>query len=183
MMTTTKAESDLIGSFLKNDQREFFRIRDASLAVGVKAYVLRFWESEFSALRPEKSPTGQRVYRRKDILLLFWIKKLLYQDRYSIEGANQKLKELRLDGALKVPPDDERGDLRREPPLARTVGLSIQNFDEDFQNNFDVQELDSSVRAEAELKTSVSEYLSTESSRGALEQLEKLAVKNLAALF
>ena len=73
----------------------FFRIGEVSKLLGVPAYVLRFWESEFSLLSPKKSDTGHRQFRRKDVELLFRIKELLYDKRFTIEGARQTLKEQR----------------------------------------------------------------------------------------
>ena len=65
----------------------YFRIGDVSRLTGVKAYVLRYWETEFSALSPKKSGTNQRLYRRKDVEMVLEIKYLLYDKRYTIEGA------------------------------------------------------------------------------------------------
>jgi DNA-binding transcriptional MerR regulator len=76
------------------DQLEF-KIGHAADLVGVKPYVLRFWETEFDALKPKKSRKGQRVYSRRDVETAMMIKKLLYEDRFSIEGARTKLRELR----------------------------------------------------------------------------------------
>lgn len=69
----------------------YFRIGEVSRLSGIKPYVLRFWESEFPALGPKKSGTGQRLYRRKDVELVFQIKRLLYEQRYTIEGARKML--------------------------------------------------------------------------------------------
>ncbi len=73
-----------------------FKIGTVAELVGVKTYVLRFWESEFEQLHPKKSRKGQRVYSRRDVETALMIKKLLYEDRFSIEGARARLKELRL---------------------------------------------------------------------------------------
>lgn len=78
--------------------RVFFRIGDVSEIVGVKPYVLRYWESEFPVISPEKSNTGQRVYRRADVETLLLIKHLLYTERYSIEGARKRIRQLRKEG-------------------------------------------------------------------------------------
>lgn len=72
-----------------------FKIGTVADLVGVKPYVLRFWESEFEALRPKKSQKGQRAYTKRDVETAMMIKKLLYEDRFSIEGARSKLRELR----------------------------------------------------------------------------------------
>ncbi|HKD05312.1 MAG TPA: MerR family transcriptional regulator [Bryobacteraceae bacterium] len=72
----------------------FFRIGEVSQIVGVEPYVLRYWESEFKALSPKKSGTGQRMFRRKDVELLLEIKRLLYDKKFTIEGARLALSEL-----------------------------------------------------------------------------------------
>ena len=69
----------------------YFRIGEVSKLVGVKPYVLRYWESEFSGLTPKKSGTGHRLYRRKEVELLLEIKRLLYDKRFTIEGARKTL--------------------------------------------------------------------------------------------
>jgi DNA-binding transcriptional MerR regulator len=71
----------------------YFRIGDVSRLIGVKPYVLRFWEQEFSSIAPKKSGTNHRLYRRKDVELLLEIKHLLYEKRYTIEGARKHLEE------------------------------------------------------------------------------------------
>ncbi len=69
----------------------YFRIGDVARLAGIKPYVLRFWETEFSGLGPKKSGTGHRLYRRKDVELVLEIKRLLYQERFTIEGARKFL--------------------------------------------------------------------------------------------
>lgn len=69
----------------------YFRIGEVSRLTGVKQYVLRFWESEFPGLGPKKSGTGHRLYRRKDVELVLEIKQLLYEKRFTIEGARKWL--------------------------------------------------------------------------------------------
>src|SRR6202050_3557850 len=68
-----------------------FRIGEVSEIVGVEAYVLRYWESEFPGLSPRKSSSGQRMFRRKDVELLLRIKHLLYSQKFTIEGARKAL--------------------------------------------------------------------------------------------
>ena len=70
----------------------YFRVGEVSRLIGVPAYVLRFWETEFSGLSPRKSDRGQRLYRRKDVELFLEIKHLLYEKRFTIEGARKSLK-------------------------------------------------------------------------------------------
>ncbi|HZD47342.1 MAG TPA: MerR family transcriptional regulator [Silvibacterium sp.] len=67
----------------------YFRIGEVARLCGVEAYVLRFWETEFSQLRPNKSGTGQRLYRKRDVELVLRIKRLLYSEGYTIAGARQ----------------------------------------------------------------------------------------------
>ena len=69
----------------------YFRIGDVSRIAGVKPYVLRYWESEFSMLGPKKSGTNHRLYRRKDVEMVLEIKRLLYEKRFTIEGARNFL--------------------------------------------------------------------------------------------
>ena len=69
----------------------YFRIGEVAKLAGIKPYVLRFWESEFPALGPKKSGTGHRLYRRKDVELVLEIKRLLYEKRFTIEGARKVL--------------------------------------------------------------------------------------------
>jgi DNA-binding transcriptional MerR regulator len=73
--------------------RLYFRIGDVSELVGVEPYVLRFWESEFPMLQPRKSKTGQREYKRKDVELLLEIKRLLYDEGFTIPGARKAMRE------------------------------------------------------------------------------------------
>jgi len=69
----------------------YFKIGEVADLLGVEPYVLRYWETEFTQLTPKKSGTGHRLYRRKDVELLLKIKHLLYEKRFTIEGARQTL--------------------------------------------------------------------------------------------
>src|ERR1700744_1008525 len=71
----------------------FFPIGKVSQLVGVEPYVLRYWESEFPGLSPKKSSSGQRMFRRKDVELLLNIKHLLYDRKFTIEGARKALSD------------------------------------------------------------------------------------------
>jgi DNA-binding transcriptional MerR regulator len=70
----------------------YFRIGEVSSLCRLPAYVLRFWETEFPQLKPVKSSTGQRMYRRKDVEAVLRIKKLLYEEGFTIAGARQQLR-------------------------------------------------------------------------------------------
>jgi DNA-binding transcriptional MerR regulator len=78
----------------------FFRIGEVSELTQTKAYVLRYWETEFPTLRPTKTRSGHRHYRRKDVETIFEIKRLLYQEGFTIEGAR---KQLASDSGSEVP--------------------------------------------------------------------------------
>lgn len=86
---------DLVSDFETIPDKMAFKIGEVADLLGIKTYVLRYWESEFEALKPEKSKHNQRVYSRRDVEMAFMIKKLLYKDRFSIEGARTALKKLK----------------------------------------------------------------------------------------
>jgi DNA-binding transcriptional MerR regulator len=71
----------------------YFKIGEVAKLVGVKPYVLRYWETEFSILRPGKTRSKHRLYRRKDVETLLEIRRLLYTERFTIEGAKRRLRE------------------------------------------------------------------------------------------
>jgi len=77
----------------------FYKIGEVSKISGVESYVLRYWETEFPFLRPRKNKSGQRVYIKKDLELILQVKKLLYQERYTIEGVRKKFG----DTTVKIP--------------------------------------------------------------------------------
>ncbi|MDP2599797.1 MAG: MerR family transcriptional regulator [Deltaproteobacteria bacterium] len=72
----------------------YFRIGEVADLLAVKPYVLRYWETEFPDIKPSKSKSGQRLYKRRDVETLVRIKDLLYRDRFTINGARKKLREL-----------------------------------------------------------------------------------------
>lgn len=76
----------------------YFKIGEVSSIVGVKPYVLRYWETEFDLLKPGKAPSKHRLYKRKDVEILLQIKELLYSEGYTIDGARKKLKQRSKDG-------------------------------------------------------------------------------------
>ena len=72
-------------------EKNYFRIGEVSDLAQTKSYVLRFWETEFPMLKPVKSPTGHRLYRREDVETVFEIKRLLYDQGFTIDGARKEL--------------------------------------------------------------------------------------------
>jgi DNA-binding transcriptional MerR regulator len=85
----------------------YFKIGEVAKLVGVKPYVLRYWETEFSVLRPGKTHSRHRLYRRKDVETLLEIRRLLYAERYTIEGAKRRLREGSRAAALAAPASQE----------------------------------------------------------------------------
>src|SRR5690349_25010331 len=81
--------------------QEFFSISEVCELTGLKAHVLRYWESQFRFLNPAKNRSGNRVYQRKEIELILLVKHLLYTEKYTIDGARQKLNEHRKSGELR----------------------------------------------------------------------------------
>ena len=80
----------------------YYSISEVSKLTSLKQYVLRYWETEFPELRPSKNRAGNRIYRLNDIKLIFLIKKLLYEEKYTIEGARQKLKGMHEDKSIQI---------------------------------------------------------------------------------
>ena len=75
--------------------KKYFRIGEVADLLQVEPYVLRYWESEFSAIKPMKSGSGHRVYSRRDVEILEQVRNLLYEEKFSIDGAKKRLKELK----------------------------------------------------------------------------------------
>jgi DNA-binding transcriptional MerR regulator len=106
-------------------EKLFFKIGEVCELAGVQAHVLRYWESEFPTLAPQKNRAGQRVYRKRDVEMALRIKELLYDDQYTIAGAKKRLaNDMRGAGKLKIVtaevPDDEN-----PLPLLEEVAPSI----------------------------------------------------------
>lgn len=83
--------------------RLYFKIGDVARICGVETYVLRFWESQFPLLKPNKSGTGQRLYRRREVELALEIKKLVHDEGYTLAGARQALTQARRNGRRSKP--------------------------------------------------------------------------------
>lgn len=97
----------------------FYRINEVSRMTGLKPYVLRYWESEFPELAPEKDASDQRRYRARDIETILAIRKLLYEDRFTIKGARRRLKdEMRPAARQAESPVVERARAQAPTPVA-----------------------------------------------------------------
>lgn len=93
-------------------KKAYYSIGEVCDLSGLKPHVLRYWETQFDVLHPTKNRAGNRVYRPKDIELILLVRHLLYERKYTIDGARQKLKEIRRTGDL----EEERQDVL-EPEL------------------------------------------------------------------
>ena len=85
---------------LRDADKLYYRIGEVSRLTGVKAHVLRYWETEFRWMSPPKSRSKQRLYRKRDIEFVWLLKRLLWDERYTIAGARQRIQELGVEGAL-----------------------------------------------------------------------------------
>jgi DNA-binding transcriptional MerR regulator len=97
------------------DNKRYFRIGEVSRIIGVEPYVLRYWESEFSQIRPSRADSRQRTYQKKDLEIIFEIKRLLYDEKMTIEGAKKKLASMKhVSSARLSDPKDFIRDLKKE---------------------------------------------------------------------
>ncbi len=161
-------------------EKIFFKIGEVCDLVGVQAHVLRYWETEFSMLSPQKNRSGQRSYRRRDVEIALRIKELLYDDLFTIAGAKKKLQiELRETNRLKiVHSEPAKETFIRELKMPESLPL------EEFVEQEDLIEEDSTSPAK-----SVEEFDDIEGSRPiqpiqtitALDEDRREALTNLAA--
>jgi DNA-binding transcriptional MerR regulator len=94
---TVEVDPELEADLARIPDKMAFKIGEVADLLEVKAYVLRYWETEFEILKPKKSKHNQRMYEHRDVENLLLIRKLLYRDRFSIEGARAALKRLKKD--------------------------------------------------------------------------------------
>lgn len=88
-------DEELLKEIATIPDRFGFKIGDVADLLGIKQYVLRYWEQEFDLLKPKKASNNQRLYTKKDVENAFLIRKLLYRDKFSIEGARQALRDVK----------------------------------------------------------------------------------------
>jgi len=96
------------------DDKRYFRIGEVSRIIGVEPYVLRYWESEFPQIRPARADSKQRTYQRKDLEIIIEIKRLLYDEKMTIEGAKKRLTAMKRSGSESIDPKDFIRDIKRE---------------------------------------------------------------------
>jgi DNA-binding transcriptional MerR regulator len=106
-------------------EKLFFKIGEVCELTGVQAHVLRYWESEFPMLSPQKNRAGQRTYRRRDVEIALRIRELLYEEMYTIAGARKRLgSDLRGASKLKVVTPDMIPEVVEEPEIAPVTHIS-----------------------------------------------------------
>jgi DNA-binding transcriptional MerR regulator len=113
----------------------YFRIGEVSRLAGIKPYVLRFWETEFPGLGPKKSGTGHRLYRRKDVEMVLEIKRLLYDKRYTIEGA-RKFLEAR--PKPETPASPSKKTRRSQGDLFHDAGAALEHVRQELTEILDI---------------------------------------------
>ncbi len=139
-------------------EKLYFKIGEVCDLVGVQAHVLRYWETEFPQLSPQKNRSGQRSYRRRDVEISLRIKELLYDDMYTIAGARKKLQiELREPPKLKIVHPEpkpqqspsENGspglfdeDLDIEDIFEGAEGSSVANMNKGTEEQFSPEQVD-----------------------------------------
>lgn len=106
--------------------KQYFKIGEVADITEVKPHVLRYWETEFRALKPQKTKTNQRLYHRRDVELLILIKRLLYKEGFTIAGANKRIREIARDRKSDAP-----AELKRVINYARKQINSIMKMAED----------------------------------------------------
>ena len=108
-------------------EKLFFKIGEVCELAGVQAHVLRYWESEFPMLAPQKNRAGQRVYRKRDVEMALRIKELLYEDQYTIAGAKKRLTNYLRGGGGKfkvVGSEEDTGETTsQQPDLSENDGF------------------------------------------------------------
>jgi DNA-binding transcriptional MerR regulator len=103
-------------------EKLFFKIGEVCDITGIQAHVLRYWESEFPTLAPQKNRAGQRTYRKRDVEMVLRIKELLYEDQYTIAGAKKRLtNEIRGASKLKVVTPEMGAQALGAPPPPQLV--------------------------------------------------------------
>ena len=114
--------------------REFFSMGDVCNLTDLKPHVLRYWESQFKFLHPAKNRSGNRVYQRREIELIMLVKQLLYTEKYTIDGARQKIDEYRKSGELRTVPTP-RWTRRQSSRWSRTSKPSSRHWMEKREKN------------------------------------------------
>ncbi len=157
-------------------EKIFFKIGEVCDIVGVQAHVLRYWETEFPQLSPQKNRSGQRSYRRRDVEIALRIKELLYEDMFTIAGAKKKLQtEMRDASRLKiVHPEPTKAEPRLKAVKMPEPAEDVEDLDiEDYEPEFDEDE---EISAADEAQTDFEDETEFE-----FDDERREALKNLAS--
>jgi len=112
---------------LEASEKLYYRIGEVSKLTGVKAHVLRYWETEFRWMAPPKSRSKQRLYRKRDIEFVWLLKKLLWEERYTIAGARQRIQDLGIEEALALLGREPTAAGAHGPPTAATATATAED--------------------------------------------------------
>lgn len=104
-------------------RKAYYSIGEVCDLTGLKPHVLRYWETQFEVLSPNKNRAGNRVYRPKDVELISLVKHLLYEEKFTIEGARQRLLDMRRAGEL-----EEERQVALEPGFLATMKEELQDL-------------------------------------------------------
>ncbi len=116
-------------------KRLYYRIGDVCRIIGVESHVLRYWETEFPSLAPIKNKAGQRTYRPKDIELILTIRRLLYEEGYTIAGARKQLaRGTRTEEGRKEPSPAESHPLKKSRPATAAPAQRLNQVREELEN-------------------------------------------------
>jgi DNA-binding transcriptional MerR regulator len=155
-------------------EKLFFKIGEVCDITGIQAHVLRYWESEFPTLAPQKNRAGQRTYRKRDVEMVLRIKELLYEDQYTIAGAKKRLtNEIRGASKLKVVTPEMGAQALNAPPAPQLVPAAAPEAEEP-PHEFDDTHLEPEHAAPAQNAYSVRpEPPQTDEGRAALRRLRE----------
>ncbi len=160
-----------------------FKIGDVAEMLGVKTYVLRYWEQEFKSLNPKKAANNQRIYSRRDVETVILIKKFLYDDQFSIPGARKALKEFRdQQNSLHAKSTVQPSSLKVEERFYNTEFMTKVSLKEGFHENLFVSsKIDSkeeeSSKAIQEINLASEASLSARSAHDSAELLTQRYIK------
>ena len=116
---------------VESPKKTYYSISEVCTQTGLEPHVLRYWETEFPQLRPKKNRAGNRAYRDKDIEIIEYIRKLLYEEKYTIPGAKKKIAESRQTGETVQPETDAPAPAK--PPASAPASSIIGDLKEILQ--------------------------------------------------
>lgn len=105
----------------------YYSITEVAQATHLKPHILRYWETEFPILKPKKNRAGNRAYRKKDIEIVLLIKKLLYEEGFTIDGAKRRIRELKKMPQVQSTPKDLQGELKKMRAFLREIKEELEN--------------------------------------------------------